>query len=115
VSVRRVLNSSRFSSSTDARANLARLAGFVFLFGLGWVASGCKKPEPARPALAKIHAITRELATAAKSAAPSGSEIRVVFPGSDGSAGVTDHLDITLFSAGADSAARSQVAKSSSP
>jgi len=111
VSVRRVLNSSRFSSSTDARANLARLAGFVFLFGLGWVASGCKKPEPARPALAKIHAITRELAAAAKSAAPSGSEIRVVFQAPDGSAGVTDHLDITLFSAGADSAARSQVAK----
>ena len=111
MSVRRVLNSSRFSSSTHARANLARLAGFVLLFGLCWVASGCKKPEPTRPAPAKIHAITRELAAVAKSAAPGSSEIRVAFQAPDANGAATDHLDITLFSTGADSAARSQVAK----
>jgi polysaccharide deacetylase 2 family uncharacterized protein YibQ len=73
--------------------------------------AGCKKPPPARSAPAKIHAITRELAAAAKSAAPSGSEIRVAFLAPDGSAGLTDRLDITLFSTGADSATRTQVAK----
>ncbi len=108
---RDVLKTSYSSFSTDTQANLARLSGFVLLFGLGWAAAGCKKPEPARPAPARIHGITRELAAAAKSAAPSGSEIRVAFQAPYGSAGATDRLDITLFSAAADSVTRSQVAK----
>lgn len=58
-----------------------------------------------------IHAVTRELAAAAKSAAPSGSEIRVTFQAPGANGGVTDHLDITLFSTGVDSATQSQVAK----
>jgi polysaccharide deacetylase 2 family uncharacterized protein YibQ len=47
----------------------------------------------------------------AKSAAPSSSEIRVAFQAPDAQGGTTDHLDITLFSTGADSAARSRVVK----
>ena len=110
MAVRRVRNSSHSSFSTDTQANLARL-GFVLLFGLAWAASGCKKPEPARPAPVKIHAITRELAAVAKSAVPNGTEIRVAFQAPDANGGFADELDIKLLSAGADSATRSQVAK----
>ena len=95
--------------STHAQANLARLAGFILLFGLAWAIEGCKKPAPARFAPAKIHAITRDLAAAAKSAASTGSEIRVAFQASDGTE--ADRLDITLFATGADSASQTQVAK----
>jgi len=106
------LKASYSSFSTDTQANLARLSAFVvFLFFLGWAAAGCKKPEPAHPAPAKIHAITRELAAAAKWAAPTGSEIRVAFQAPGANGGVTDRLNITLFSTGADSATRTQVAK----
>jgi len=111
VAVRRARNTSHSSLSIDTQANRARLAGFVLLFGLGWVASGCKKPQPARPAPAKIHAITRELAAVAKSAAPNGSEIRLALQAPDANGGATDQLDIKLFSNGPDSATRSQVAK----
>jgi polysaccharide deacetylase 2 family uncharacterized protein YibQ len=111
VAVRRVRNTFHSSFSTDTQPNLARLAGFVVLFGLGWAVSGCKKPEPARPAPAKIHTITRELAAVAKSAAPNSTEIRVAFQAPDANAGATDQVDIKLFSTGADSATRSQVAK----
>jgi len=106
------LKASYSSFSTDTQANLDRLSAFVvFLFFLGWAAAGCKKPEPAHPAPAKIHAITRELAAAAKWAAPTGSEIRVAFQAPGANGGVTDRLNITLFSTGADSATRTQVAK----
>jgi polysaccharide deacetylase 2 family uncharacterized protein YibQ len=47
----------------------------------------------------------------AKSAAPNGTEIRVTFQAPDANGDVTDQLDIKLFSTGADSATRSQVAK----
>jgi uncharacterized protein len=102
---------SSFSPSSNTPSTLAKLTGLVLLFGLGWAAAGCKKPERARLAPANIHAITRELVAAAKSAAPAGSEIRVAFQSPDRSAGATDRLDITLFSTGADSAIRTQVAK----
>ena len=111
MAVRRVRGISHSCRSTDTQANLARLVRLVLLFGLGWAASGCKKPEPARPGPAKIHAITRELAAVAKSAAPNGTEIHVAFQAPDAHGGATDQLDIKLPSTGADSATRSQVAK----
>jgi polysaccharide deacetylase 2 family uncharacterized protein YibQ len=111
VAFRDVRKTSYSCFSADAQSILARLAGFIFLFGLAWATTGCKKPPPARLALAKIHTITRDLAAAAKSAAPSGSEIRVAFLAYDGSMGITDRLDITLFSSEPDSATRTQVAK----
>jgi len=73
--------------------------------------SGCKKQEPARLAPAKIHAISRELAAAAKSAAASNSEIRVAFQSPDANGGAIDRVDIKLFPSGADSAERSQIGK----
>jgi len=112
VAFRDALKISYSSFSTDTQANLARLSAFVvFLFVLVWATAGCKKQEPARPAPAKIHSITRELAAAAKSAAPTGSEIRVAFQAPSANGGITDRVDITLFSAGPDSGARTQVAK----
>jgi polysaccharide deacetylase 2 family uncharacterized protein YibQ len=75
------------------------------------VAVGCKKTELGRLTPSKIHAITRELADAARSVAPAGSEIRISLQVSDGNAEATDHLDITLFSNEADSAVRTQAAK----
>jgi polysaccharide deacetylase 2 family uncharacterized protein YibQ len=62
--------------------------------------TGCKKREPARLAPFKIHAITRELADAARSAAPRGTEIRAGLQASDQQP--SDYLDITLFSEGQD-------------
>ena len=111
MAVRRALDISHSCFSNKTQADLARLAGFVLLCCLFWVSSGCKKPEPARPAPAKIHAITRELAGVAKSAAPNDSEIRIAFQVPDGNGSAIDRLDITLFSTGADSSTRSQVAR----
>jgi uncharacterized protein len=91
-----------------------RQSGFgllVLLVLIGIAAAGCKKSEPARVAPAKIHAITRELADAARTAAPPGSDIRVGLQASSASPENTDHLDITLFASAPDSATRSQIAK----
>jgi polysaccharide deacetylase 2 family uncharacterized protein YibQ len=73
--------------------------------------SGCRKQEAARLPLAKIHAITRELVAAAKSAAANSSEIHVAFQPPDANGGAIDRVDIKLFSTGADSAERSQITK----
>lgn len=111
MAVGRALDHSQSFFSNETKANLARLTGFVLLCCLSWASSGCKKPEPARPAPAKIRAITRELAGVAKSAAPNDSEIRVAFQVPEGNGSAIDRLDITLFSTGADSSTRAQVAK----
>ena len=111
MTVGRALISSPSSFLTDTQANLARLAGFVLLLGLSWTMSGCKKQEAARLAPAKIHAITRELAAAAKSAAANSSEIRLAFQPPDANGGAIDRVDIKLFSTGEGSAERSQIRK----
>ena len=98
------------SRSWDTKAGFSRLCLFFFLLGL-MLSAGCKKPGPARLPPSKIHAITRELAAAAKAAAPANSEIHIAFQVPDGGAESTDHLNITILSDAADSAARSQVAK----
>jgi polysaccharide deacetylase 2 family uncharacterized protein YibQ len=99
------------SHSLDTKDGFSSLYPLFFLIALILGATGCKKPELARLTPSKIHAITRELAAAAKAAAPSSSEIRIAFQVPDGGAESTDHLDITILSNTADSAARSQVAK----
>jgi hypothetical protein len=80
------------------------------LLTLFWVA-GCKKKEPGRLAPATIHAISRELAEAARSAGPAGTQIRIASQAADKNSGATDHLDITLPSNTPDSAVRSDAAK----
>jgi polysaccharide deacetylase 2 family uncharacterized protein YibQ len=70
------------------------------LIGLGLFLAGCKKEgKPGLPP-ARVHAITRELAAAARSAAPAGSEIRIGLQASDRNPAAVDHLDITLFTVG---------------
>jgi uncharacterized protein len=96
--------------SSYLKTGFSSLAWGLVLLALV-AAPGCKKPEPERLTPSKIHAITRELTDAAKSASPAGSEIRVRLQVPEGNAEPTDHLDITLFSNGADSVTRSQVAK----
>jgi polysaccharide deacetylase 2 family uncharacterized protein YibQ len=110
VAWRLVFTKPHSSLASDQQTTLRTFTWVIVLFAL-FAAIGCKKPETERPAPAKIHAITRELADAAKSAAPAGSEIRVKLQVSDGNTEPTDHLDITLFPNGSDSAVRSQVAK----
>ena len=99
------------SFSSHPKTAFSRLTQVLVLFALVLAAAGCKKKEPVRLTPTRIHAITRELASAARSAAPAGSEIRVAFQVSDGKTAATDHLDITLFSGGPDTATRFQIAK----
>ena len=75
------------------------------------MATGCKKSQPERPTPAKIHAITRELASAAHSAAAPGTEIRIGFEASEKNPGTPDSLDITLAKAPSDSAEKSETAR----
>jgi polysaccharide deacetylase 2 family uncharacterized protein YibQ len=73
--------------------------------------TGCKKREPARLSPSTIHAITRELADAARSAAPRGTEINTGVQAPDSDQQSTDYLDITLFSEGPDYSALAETTK----
>ena len=71
----------------------------VLFFGLLAILAadvGCKKTEPERLSPTKIHSISRELAQAARTAAPAGTVVRVVPPRSDKQPGSVDSLDIRL-------------------
>lgn len=85
----------------------------VLLLGLfsSLLASGCKKSQPERLTPAKIHAITRELANAAHSAAPAGTQIHVGLLASEKSPGTPDSLEITLAKVASDSAEKEEAAK----
>ena len=73
--------------------------------------TGCNKSEPARLAPFRIHAITRELAEAARSAAPRGTEIHTGLQAGEGNPEATDQLDIRLSSSGRSSSEPADVAK----
>jgi uncharacterized protein len=88
-----------------------RLVLILFLLALYWAASGCKKTQPEHLPPARVHAITRELANAAHSAAPAGTQIHVGLQSSEKNPGTTDSLDITLPKSMSDSAAQFDVAK----
>ena len=75
------------------------------------MATGCKKSQPERPTPAKIHAITRELASAAHSVAAPGTQIRIGLEASDKNPGTPDSLDITLAKPPSDSAEKSEAAR----
>lgn len=85
----------------------------IFLLGVftSLIATGCKKSQPGRLTPAKIHAITRELANAAHSAAPSGTQIRIELQASERNPGTPDSLDITLAKTATDSETKAQAAK----
>lgn len=92
---------------------LGRPFRIVLLLGLisSILATGCKKSPPEGLTPAKIHAITRELANAAHSAAPLGTQIRIGLQASKENGEAPDSLDITLANAASDSAAKSDAAK----
>jgi polysaccharide deacetylase 2 family uncharacterized protein YibQ len=81
--------------------------------GLCLLSGGCKKPQQ-RPRAADIHAITRELATAASSAARPGSpvqsEVRSELRASDEHPESTDLVDIGLSADSADASGLATVA-----
>jgi uncharacterized protein len=84
---------------------------FLALLALLISITGCKKKEPVRLEPFKIHAITRELAAAARSAAPRGTEIHTGLHALDSDQQSTDYLDISLFSEGPDYSAPSETTK----
>jgi polysaccharide deacetylase 2 family uncharacterized protein YibQ len=98
-------------TSSNSKKCHTKLGLLVILLLIGVSSAGCKKAKPPRVAPSKIHAITRELADAAGSSAPSGSDIRVGLQASSTSPDSTDHLDIALPLNGPDSATRSQIVK----
>lgn len=85
----------------------------VFLLGIftSLIATGCKKSQAGRLTPAKIHAITRELANAAHSAAPAGTQIRIELQAPERNPGTPDSLDITLGKTATDSETKAQTAK----
>lgn len=86
-------------------------SALLLAFFLSSIAVGCRKSQPERLTPTKIHAITRELANAAHSAAPSGTQIHFGLQASEKSPGTLDSLEITLAKAASDAAAKSDAAK----
>jgi polysaccharide deacetylase 2 family uncharacterized protein YibQ len=111
VACRRVPSEADSSFSSTPDTGLSSLTWVLVLLALALAAAGCKKTEPVHLTPSRIHAITRELADAARSAAPSDSEIRIRLQVADGNAEITDHLDITFFSSELEPATRSQIVK----
>jgi polysaccharide deacetylase 2 family uncharacterized protein YibQ len=99
-SPRRRLAAQTKSSVPRIPTNLVAAPWFI---ALTVCVAGCKTPEKHLPE-AKIHAITREFATAAKSAAPADAKIRMEFGALDG----TDHLDVAILSRGAEASIRAE-------
>lgn len=85
----------------------------VFLLGVftSLIATGCQKSQAGRLTPAKIHAITRELANAAHSAAPAGTQIHVGLQASEKSPETPDSLEITLAKTATGSETKAQTAK----
>jgi polysaccharide deacetylase 2 family uncharacterized protein YibQ len=111
VACRRVSTEIESSFASRPKTGYFSLTQVFVLLVLALVVAGCKKPEPGRLTPSRIHAITRELAAAAKSAAPAGSEIRIALQVSDGNGEAIDHLDIGLSLSATDPGARSQIAQ----
>jgi polysaccharide deacetylase 2 family uncharacterized protein YibQ len=91
------------SGSCFKSGKTLRVLPLVFcssLIGIALVLSGCKKEATPGLSPARVHAITRELAAAARAAAPAGSQIRIGLQASEKIPEATDHLDITPFQAG---------------
>jgi hypothetical protein len=88
--------------SRKTRSTYFSRSAFFFLVVSIICATGCKKSEKPLPP-AKIHALTREFASAARNAAPADTQIRIAFRSADG----TDHVEVAVNSRG-NPAARAQ-------
>jgi polysaccharide deacetylase 2 family uncharacterized protein YibQ len=107
---RRVFIEADFSISGNRKRDSSGLVWAAILLALVLAATGCKKTQPVRLPASKIHAITRELADAAGSVAPSGAGIRVALQASNQDPQAADHLDVNLHRHGPDSMERSKIA-----
>lgn len=76
-----------------------------------FLTTGCKKSPPEQLTPAKIHAVTREFANAARSVAPPGTQIRIGLQASEKNPGTPDSLDITLAKTATDAEEKSGAAK----
>jgi uncharacterized protein len=85
------------------------LLGAVFVLSVSL--GGCKKTRPVRPSASAIHAVTHELADAAKSTAPAGTAIRIKLSASDADINSSDRLNITVVPSTPDPAGRMEVAR----
>lgn len=99
-----------FLISANRERGSSGLVWAAVLLALVLAAAGCKKTESVRLPPSKIHAITRELADAAGSVAPSGSGIRVALEASNQDPEATDRLDVNLHSKEPDPTERSKIA-----
>ena len=100
-----------FSSLSKPAKDFSLFAVFFSFLALFGTMSGCRKSEPERLALFRIHAITREMADAAHSVAPKGTEIHIALQKSADNADATDHLDIRLSSGYRSSSERADIAR----
>jgi len=85
------------------------LLGICFLLAV--LSGGCKKSEENRLTPAQVHQITRDLAAAASSAAPSGTPIKLRQGASSGPSESIDYLRIVLKNDSSAEANRAAVAK----
>jgi polysaccharide deacetylase 2 family uncharacterized protein YibQ len=92
-----------------SRSRSLALLAICFLFTA--FSGGCKKKEENRLTPAQVHQITHDLATAASSAAPSGTAIKLRQGASSGPSGGMDYLRIGLKSDLPAEANRATVAK----
>lgn len=97
----------------DRTAASSHLLCFVLLlaFFSSLMAVGCKKSHPERLTPAEIHAITRELANAAHSAAPVETQIQIGLQASEKNPETPDSLDIALAKEASGSVEKSEAAK----
>lgn len=93
-------------------ARLFSSAPLFFALALLFLAffSGCRKPAE-RLGATRIHAITRELASAAASAVPRGTDIRSNLRAAESRPDTPDHLYITLRADGSEAARRAALAR----
>ena len=93
------------------KSSSKRLAFLGACFLLAAFLSGCKKKEEGRLAPAQVHQITRALATAASSAVPPGTPIKLRQGASSQESGSTDYLRIVLKKDSSEDANRAAIAK----
>jgi uncharacterized protein len=107
---RRAPRHHNFTFLNKYRLSQARFSCVALLLLLLAGAWGCKNPKSSPLPPARLHSITRELESAAKASAPSGSAVRVTLNVSDGE-NSSDHLDITLSSKASDDSTRGAIAR----
>ena len=110
IAVRALLDLPNFGLTLSGKRSYS-FAFVVALLSFFGAAAGCKKTEPTPLAPFQIHAITKELASAARAAAPKGTDIRTALRAGGGNPQAADQLDITLAPSEPVAASRNDAAK----